>query len=184
MLLTYYKYSVLGSYFGITSLWLNAWEMSSKILCRHKLHMKMLSSKPFFLRTELKFLPQGKETNLLGLVYTTVEKASGRSRMLGQDMVIWGKWWMCRRRIKGNKIFLLSWGSPASWGRTRNSSSGEAQLQKVPPRRRPCHFIIHEKSSPPLFSSPNVNTHRSRVAFLTNHNWETPFFHDRWTPPP
>ena len=87
-----------------------------------------------------------------------------------------GKWWMCRRRIKGNKIFLLSWASPASWGWTRNSSSGEAQLQKVPPRRRPCHFIIHEKSSPPLFSSPSVNINRSRVAFSTNHNWETPFF--------
>ena len=42
----------------------------------------------------------------LGPVYTTVEKASGWSRILGQDMVIWGKWWMCRRRIKGNKIFL------------------------------------------------------------------------------
>jgi hypothetical protein len=27
-------------------------------------------------------------TNNLGPVYTTVEKASGRSRMLGQDMVI------------------------------------------------------------------------------------------------
>jgi hypothetical protein len=36
--------------------------------------------------------------------------------------------------------------------------------------RLPCHFIIHEKSSPPLFSSPSVNTHRSRVAFSTNHN--------------
>jgi hypothetical protein len=112
---------------------------------------------------------------ILGRVYTTVEKASGRSRMLGQDMVIWGKWWMCRKIIEDNKIFLLSWASLASWGQTRNSS-GEAQLQKVPPRRWPCHSIIHEKSSPPLFSSPSVNTHRSRVAFFTNHNWETPFF--------
>jgi hypothetical protein len=110
----------------------------------------------------------------LGPVYTTVEKASGWSRMLGQDMVIWGKWWMCPRRIKGNKIFLFSWASSASWGWTRNSS-GEAQLQKVSPRRGSCHFITHEKSSPPLFPSPSVNTHRSRVAFSTNHNWETPF---------
>ena len=54
--------------------------------------------------------------------------------------------------------------------------AGEAQLQKVLPRSQPCHFIIHEKSSPPLFPSPSVNTHRSRVAFSTNHNWETPFF--------
>ena len=29
-----------------------------------------------------------RENQLLGPVYTTVEKASGRSRMLGQDMVI------------------------------------------------------------------------------------------------
>jgi hypothetical protein len=69
-----------------------------------------------------------------------VEKASGWSRMLGQDMVIWGKWWMCRRRIKGNKIFLLSWASAASWGRTRNPSSGKAQLQKVPPCRAAMSF--------------------------------------------
>ena len=118
-----------------------------------------------------------------GSVYTTVEKASGRSRMFGQDMVIWGKQWMCRWKIKGNKIFLIESGfsgggvsCPASWGRTKNSSSKEAQLQKVPPRRQPCHFIIHEKSSLSLFSSPSVNTHRSRVAFLTNHNWETRTF--------
>ena len=59
-----------------------------------------------------------------GRFATTVEKASGRSRMFGQDMVIWGKWWMCRRRIKGNKIFLIELGfsgggvsCPASWGR-------------------------------------------------------------------
>jgi len=60
--------------------------------------------------------------------------------------------------------------------RTWNSFSREAQLQKVPPRRRPCYFIIHEKNSPPLFSSPSIKIHRSRVAFSTNHNWETPFF--------
>ena len=119
----------------------------------------------------------------LGPVYTTVEKASGRSRTLGQDMVIWGKWWMCRKRIKGNELFLIELGfsggrvsCPATCNRTRNSTSGEAQLQKVPPPRQPCHFIIHEKSLPPLFSSPSVNTHQSRVAFPTNHNWETPFF--------
>ena len=78
--------------------------------------------------------------------------------------------------LKAIKYFLLSWASTASWGQTRNSSCGGAQLQKVPPRRRPCHFTIHEKSSPPLFSSPSVNTYWSRVAFSTNHNWEMPFF--------
>ena len=77
--------------------------------------------------------------------------------------------------LKAIKYFLLSWASPEEF-LVRPLEAGEAQLQKVPPRRRPCHFIIHEKSSPPLFSSPSVNTHRSRVAFSTNHNWETPFF--------
>ena len=81
-----------------------------------------------------------------------------------------------KEELKAIKYFLLSWASPEEEFLVGPLEAGEAQFQKVPPRRRPCHFIIHEKSSPPLFSSPSVNTHRSRVAFSTNHNRGTPFF--------
>ena len=73
----------------------------------------------------------------LGLVYTTVEKASGRSRMLGQDMVIWGKWWMCQRRIKGNKIFLIELSfsrgvsCPASWQETPREMPNSKKRRQV-----------------------------------------------------
>ena len=110
---------------------------------------------------------------VLGPVYTTVEKASGRSRMLGQDMVnrLYEANGGCAgEELKAIQYFLLSWASPEEEFLVWPLEAGETQLQKVPPRRRPCHFIIHEKSSPPLFSSPSVNTHRSRVAFSTNHN--------------
>lgn len=66
--------------------------------------------------------------------------------------------------------------SPASRGRTRNHCSGELFLQKVLPRQWPCHFIIYGKCSPPLLSSPSVNTHRSRSTLSTNDNQEFPFF--------
>ena len=86
----------------------------------------------------------------------------------------------CAGEEKGNKIFLLSWASPEAGQETpppQKPNSKKCRLQVI--------FIIHEKSSPPLFSSPSVNTHRSRVAFSTNHNCEKrPFFHDRWTSPP
>ena len=99
--------------------------------------------------------------------------------------------YMCRRKIKGYKIFLLSWASPEEEFLVPPLETGQETPSPEKPNskkcrhvRRPCHFIIHEKSSSSLFSSPNVNTNQSRVAFSTNHNWERPFFHDRWTSPP
>jgi hypothetical protein len=47
---------------------------------------------------------------------------------------------MCRRRIKGNKIFILSWASPEEEFLVRPLEAGEAQLQKVPPHKAAMSF--------------------------------------------
>jgi hypothetical protein len=86
----------------------------------------------------------------LGPVYTMVEKASGRSRMLGQDMVISCKWWMCRRRIKGNKIFLLSWASLEDEFLARPLEAGQETPPPEKPNSKKCrHVSGHVRTSPP-----------------------------------
>jgi hypothetical protein len=101
----------------------------------------------------------------------------------------------CYTHIKGR--FTLRWRRPPvgqeclakTWLYKANGGCAGEELKAIkyeagqetpPPEKpnskmcrhvgRPCHFIIHGKSPPPLFSSPSVNTHRSRVAFSTNHN--------------
>jgi hypothetical protein len=104
----------------------------------------------------------------LGPVYTTVEKSTGHEKKGVSQL------WLVENATLDRWVFTL--------GEENNEAGQETPPTEKPNSKkcrhvgRPCHFIIHEKSSPPLFSSPSVNTHRSRVAFSTNHNWQTPFF--------
>ena len=61
----------------------------------------------------------------LGPVYTTVDKSTGHETMIGRKCNSWpvGVYTRWRRTF-------WSWASPASRGRTRNSSFGEAQHNK------------------------------------------------------
>jgi hypothetical protein len=48
----------------------------------------------------------------LGLLYTMVEKWTGRSKISAQDMDVWGKGWYAREDLKTKKNVLRSLDRP------------------------------------------------------------------------
>ena len=116
---------------------------------------------------------------ILGPVYTTVEKSTGHekksvSQLWSVENATLDRWvftlgeenkrsehfsWMIKWQGCLRRNTFWNWASPASRGRTRNSSSAEAQLNKK-------YFVA-------FYSFPAHPPFASNIYVLTKHSWPT-----------
>ena len=118
----------------------------------------------------------------IGPVYTTVEKCTGRSKALAQDIVIWGKGWYVGEDKKIIKYFIQV-------GVLQRSSFLSEALRlpkKLGLRRTPLLESVHHVGIHVIFSSMSnvlhhwtlgrsVNHHRTRVLLSANQILEIPW---------
>ena len=133
------------------------------------IHYQSIIIRHFFLRRrkEKKKLKKKPSCSCLGPVYSTVEKCTGRSGSLAQDMVIWGKGWSVGEDEKTVKYFTQV-------GVLRRSSvlsealrlPKKPNLQKTPLLKSVCHADIHV-----IFSSMYNVLHRRTLGYSVNHHW-------------
>ncbi len=117
----------------------------------------------------------------VGLLYTMVEKCTWRSRVLAQDMVIWGEGWYAGEDEKTIKYFIQV-------GVLRRSSFLSEALRlpkKLDLRRTPLLKSVRHVGIHVIFSSMynvlhqrtlgrSVNHHRTRVLLSANQILEFP----------